>query len=43
MRRTTFASILVPVAAFLLITGCTDPTEAPEERQRGQVLHLNIP
>ncbi len=29
MRRTTFVSTLVSVAAFLLITGCTDPTQAP--------------
>ena len=29
MRRTTFVSILVSLAAFLLITGCTDPTQAP--------------
>ena len=29
MRRATFASVLVAVAAFLLLAGCTDPTEAP--------------
>ena len=29
MRRATFASVLVSVAAFLLFAGCTDPTQAP--------------
>jgi len=29
MRRRNFTSILVSISAFLLIAGCTDPTEAP--------------
>lgn len=29
MRRTSIVSVLASVAAFLLIAGCTDPTQAP--------------
>jgi hypothetical protein len=29
MRRTTFASVLASISLIILLTGCTDPTQAP--------------
>ncbi len=45
MRRAAFASILVAVSAFLLLAGCTDPTQAPilAQLQPNPVVPLSTP